>query len=532
MYEKGIKHGKTRFSKILLCQKIFVILHWETHKDDIPLNDIFHMPNMTADTICALATPAGGAIATIRLSGPDAISIADRIFSPASKRPLAEAKGGTLHYGTLHDAQNATATGAHHGMVANEHGEANDSHILDDVVVSLYRAPHSYTGENCVEISCHGSRYIMRQILLTLQACGARQAEPGEYTRRAYLNGKMDLSQAEAVADIIASSSRASHDLAISQLRGHVRTALEELRERLQKLTALLELELDFSDHDDLEFADRNELQELANEIGTRLSHLADTYHTGKAIKEGIPVAIVGKPNVGKSTLLNRLLGEERAIVSDVPGTTRDSIEDTVEIGGLTFRFIDTAGLRQTNDKIEQIGIERAYSQLDRALIVVWLIDALPTADEIADIARRSRSKRIVIAANKCDLNSETANSTWHIQWPADEGNHPQDEPHRISAKDGTNMEQLKEAILKAADIPQVHEGDAIITSARQYSLLQESLTCLGRVTDGLRDGLPTDLVAEDLRLVINHLADITGMDRISTKSTLDLIFSSFCIGK
>lgn len=487
---------------------------------------------MKADTICALATPAGGAIAIIRLSGPDAISMADMIFRPASKHSLAEAKGGTLHYGTLIAAQPSTTAGALHGTESNKQEKTNAPNVLDDVVVSLYRAPHSYTGENCVEISCHGSRYIIRQILLTLQACGARQAEPGEYTRRAYLNGKMDLSQAEAVADIIASSSQASHKLAISQLRGHVRTALEELRERLQKLTALLELELDFSDHDDLEFADRNELQGLATEIGTRLSHLADTYRTGRAIKEGIPVAIVGKPNVGKSTLLNRLLGEERAIVSDVPGTTRDSIEDTVEIGGLTFRFIDTAGLRHTDDKIEKIGIERAYSQLDRALIVIWLIDAQPTADEIADIARRSHSKRLIIAVNKCDLPSGTSHHAETIQWPSGEDNLPHDAPHRISAKDGTNIERLKEAILKAADIPQVHEGDAIITSARQYSLLQESLDCLGRVTDGLRDGLPTDLVAEDLRLVINHLADITGMERISTKSTLDMIFSSFCIGK
>ena len=345
------------------------------------------------DTICALATPAGGAIAVIRLSGPQSISIMDKVFRSPSRRSLSEAKPNTLHYGEIGVEDSSDSSKENNDVTKNFKFQISNFKVIDDVVVSVYRAPHSYTGEDSAEISCHGSRYIVQQILLLLQANGARQAEPGEYTRRAYLNGKMDLSQAEAVADLIAATNRASHDLALGQLRGHVRTALDTLRERLQKLTALLELELDFSDHEDLEFADRSELFDLASDIKQRLIRLADTYRTGKAIKEGIPVAIVGKTNVGKSTLLNRLIGEDRAIVSDVPGTTRDTIEDVVDINGIAFRFVDTAGLRQTDDKVEKIGIDRAYAQIGKASVIGWVIDAGPADEEVEGIKNMSEGK-------------------------------------------------------------------------------------------------------------------------------------------
>lgn len=453
------------------------------------------MPNSIDDTICALATPAGGAIAVIRLSGKDAIRIAGEVFS----RPIGDARGGTLHYGEICD----------------DGGSA-----IDDAVVSLYRSPHSYTGEDSVEISCHGSRYIIRQILLLLEAHGARQAEPGEYTRRAYLNGKMDLSQAEAVADVIAAANKSAHDLAIGQLKGHVRSALEDMRERLQKLTALLELELDFSDHEELEFADRTELLSLANDIRDRLSRLAATYRAGKAIREGVSVAIVGRPNVGKSTLLNRLLGDERAIVSDIPGTTRDTIEDTADISGLTFRFIDTAGLRHSDDKIERIGIERTYKAIDRAAIVLWICDERPTKEESSAMARQCEGKKLITVLNKADVRDFGS-----------EGN-PACGLMTISAKTGEGIERLEEALAAAADIPQLQEGDVVVSSTRQYSLLREALANLDRVIDGMRSELPSDLIAEDLRLVIDNLSHITGIERITPQSTLNLIFHSFCIGK
>ena len=366
------------------------------------------------DTICALATPAGGAIAVIRLSGPQSISIMDKVFRSPSRRPLSEAKPNTLHYGEIGVEDSSDSSKENNDVTKNFKFQISNFKVIDDVVVSVYRAPHSYTGEDSAEISCHGSRYIVQQILLLLQANGARQAEPGEYTRRAYLNGKMDLSQAEAVADLIAATNRASHDLALGQLRGHVRTALDTLRERLQKLTALLELELDFSDHEDLEFADRSELFNLASDIKQRLIRLADTYRTGKAIKEGIPVAIVGKTNVGKSTLLNRLIGEDRAIVSDVPGTTRDTIEDVVDINGIAFRFVDTAGLRQTDDKVEKIGIDRAYAQIGKASIILWVIDEEPADEEIEGIKNISEGKQIIIVRNKIDLEDKSSKIANH----------------------------------------------------------------------------------------------------------------------
>lgn len=481
---------------------------------------------ISKDTICALATPAGGAIAVIRLSGKQSIAIADKVFLSSNGRNLYEAKPNTLHYGEI--VSNKVAVfDKNNDKCDKSLNDKCEKNIIDDVVVSVYHAPHSYTGEDCVEISCHGSRYIVQQILLLLQANGARQAEPGEYTRRAYLNGKMDLSQAEAVADLIASTNRASHDMAISQLRGHVRTALDALRERLQKLTALLELELDFSDHEDLEFADRTELTNLANEIYEHLTCLAETYRTGKAIKEGIPVAIVGKTNVGKSTLLNRLIGEDRAIVSDIPGTTRDSIEDTIDINGVTFRFIDTAGLRQTDDKVEKIGISRALDKINKAAVILWVIDEIPSDEEIKKINKITDGKKVIIVRNKLDL--EDGQNVKSIKFPIPNSNF---QFQSISAKNGTNVNLLKKDIYVAANILEINETDVVVSSARQYALLEDALTNLSRVIDGLKAGLSSDLVAEDLRLVIDNLSNITGIERITPSSTLDLIFSTFCIGK
>ena len=305
------------------------------------------------NTICALATPVGGAIAVIRVSGKKAIDIVGSVFSPQSNKPLNKAKGYSLHYGQLLN---------------------NGQETIDDVMVSIYRAPHSYTGEDSVEIACHGSQYIVTQIIQTLIANGCRQAEPGEYTMRAYMNGKMDLSQAEAVADLIASTNKATHKMAISQLKGHFSSELTTLREQLLKMTSLLELELDFSDHEELEFADRSELLELARRIDNRITTLAHSFETGNAIKQGIPVAIIGKTNVGKSTLLNALLHEDKAIVSDIHGTTRDVIEDTTQINGITFRFIDTAGIRKTDDTIENLGIERTYQKLNGKMFIFLFV--------------------------------------------------------------------------------------------------------------------------------------------------------------
>ena len=334
------------------------------------------------ECICALATPAGGAIGIIRLSGSEAIRLTDKVFVSVSGKQLSAAKPNTLHYGEIKD---------------------KDGHTIDDVLVSVFRAPHSYTGEDSTEISCHGSRYILQQVLQRLIEVGCRQAEPGEYTRRAYMNGKMDLSQAEAVADLIASTNKATHQMALSQLKGHFSSELTVLREKLLKMTSLLELELDFSDHEELEFADRSELRALAAEIEKKITTLAHSFETGNALKQGVPVAIVGKTNVGKSTLLNRLLHEEKAIVSNIHGTTRDVIEDTTLIDGITFRFIDTAGIRKTDDVVENIGIERTYQKMEEAKIVIWLLDAQPTETEIEDMKEKNQGKKLLMVFNKID---------------------------------------------------------------------------------------------------------------------------------
>ncbi|MBS7400545.1 MAG: tRNA uridine-5-carboxymethylaminomethyl(34) synthesis GTPase MnmE [Prevotella sp.] len=451
------------------------------------------------DTICAIATRAGGALSVIRVSGANAVAYTDRIFQSASGKRLAESKANTLHYGTLHTL--ADASGAREA--------------IDDVVVSLWRAPHSYTGDDVVEISCHGSQYIAQNIIQALIACGCRQAEPGEYTMRAYLNGKMDLSQAEAVADLIAANNKASHDLAVSQLKGHFSSELQRLRQQLLKLTSLLELELDFSDHEDLEFADRSEINDLSTEIFEKLRTLCESFKTGQALKQGIPVAIVGKTNVGKSTLLNQLLNEDKAIVSDIDGTTRDIIDGMASINGVTFRFVDTAGIRTTDDAIEKIGIERAYEQIAKAAIVVWMIDGKPTQADRDDMARRTEGKPLIVVHNKADLSAETF----------------VDNEVAISAKRNENIQLLKEKIMEAANIPEIDENTIMVTNMRHFEALHKAMTDLQRVIDGLASGLPSDLLAEDLRLCLEDLADITG-GQITSQETLNNIFQHFCVGK
>ena len=458
---------------------------------------------MNNPTICAIATAPGGAIGIIRISGSEAITIADRIFRPVgSNVPLADRKPYTLAFGNIVNAENE---------------------VVDEVLVSIFHAPHSYTGENSVEISCHGSAYILQQVMFLLTQNGCIPAGPGEFTQRAFLNGKMDLSQAEAVADLISATNKATHDMALSQLKGHFSNELSDLRAHLLKLTSLLELELDFSDHEELEFADRSELYTIACDIHQRLASLARSFEVGNALKNGIPVAIVGKTNVGKSTLLNHLLHEEKAIVSDVHGTTRDFIEDTTIINGIQFRFVDTAGIRTTDDVVENIGIERTYQKLQEAKIVLWLIDQQPTEAEIEDIKERVADKKLIIVRNKID--KSTAHSTFNIQ-------HSTFTTVDISAKYGTNIPVLEQLIVEAADIPQLSESDIVITSARHYSALllaDESLQC---VIDSMNLGLSGDLLAEDLRIVIDHLAEITGEERITPQETLQNIFTHFCVGK
>ncbi|WP_278911919.1 tRNA uridine-5-carboxymethylaminomethyl(34) synthesis GTPase MnmE [Leyella stercorea] len=458
---------------------------------------------MNNPTICAIATAPGGAIGIIRISGSEALTIADRIFRPVgSNAPLADRKPYTLAFGNIVNAENE---------------------VVDEVLVSIFHAPHSYTGENSVEISCHGSAYILQQVMFLLTQNGCIPAGPGEFTQRAFLNGKMDLSQAEAVADLISATNKATHDMALSQLKGHFSNELSDLRAHLLKLTSLLELELDFSDHEELEFADRSELYTLACDIHQRLASLTRSFEVGNALKNGIPVAIVGKTNVGKSTLLNHLLHEEKAIVSDVHGTTRDFIEDTTIINGIQFRFVDTAGIRTTDDVVENIGIERTYQKLQEAKIVLWLIDQQPTEAEIEDIKERVADKKLIIVRNKID--KSTAHSTFNIQ-------HSTFTTVDISAKYGTNIPVLEQLIVEAADIPQLSESNIVITSARHYSALLLADESLQRVIDSMNLGLSGDLLAEDLRIVIDHLAEITGEERITPQETLQNIFTHFCVGK
>ena len=466
------------------------------------------------ECICALATPAGGAIGIIRLSGSEAIRFTDKVFVSVSGKQLSVAKPNTLHYGEIKD---------------------KDGHTIDDVLVSVFRAPHSYTGEDSTEISCHGSRYILQQVLQRLIEVGCRQAEPGEYTRRAYMNGKMDLSQAEAVADLIASTNKATHQMALSQLKGHFSSELTLLREKLLKMTSLLELELDFSDHEELEFADRSELRALAAEIEKKITTLAHSFETGNALKQGVPVAIVGKTNVGKSTLLNRLLHEEKAIVSNIHGTTRDVIEDTTLIDGITFRFIDTAGIRKTDDVVENIGIERTYQKMEEAKIVIWLLDAQPTEAEIEDMQEKNQGKKLLMVFNKIDEISFDKDVL-----SSDENSQPSSSISlsdenvsilNISARTGENVLDLEQALVRAADIPEITENDVIVTSARHYEALLRADESLSRVLESMDMSMSGDIIAEDLKMVLEELGEITG-GQISSQETLNNIFKHFCIGK
>ena len=468
------------------------------------------MTYQSDDTICALATAAGGAMATIRISGVQAVNITDALFASPTGHRLADCRSHTLHYGSIID---------------------DKDQVIDDVVVTLFRAPRSYTGEDTAEISCHGSRYIISLILQQLIRHGCRQAGPGEFTQRAFLNGKMDLSQAEAVADLIASSNATTHKMALSQLRGNFSHQLIELRDQLLHLTTLLELELDFSDHEDLEFSDRTELLQLTQRIDAHIQKLADSFQKGNAIKQGIPVAIIGKTNVGKSTLLNRLLHDDKAIVSDIHGTTRDVIEDTINIGGVTFRFIDTAGIRNTNDAIEQLGIERTYQKLDEAAIVLWLTDTLPTEEEAENILKRTEGKKLIAVVNKIDLHAGT---TFQPFSPisSSRSDAVEDIPVvEISAKHNLHLDALEDAIYKAADIPSITQNDVVVTSLRHFEALTKAHDDILRVEEGLQVGISGDLLSEDLRACIDHLAEIVG-GTITPGETLENIFSHFCVGK
>ena len=448
---------------------------------------------MSSDTICAIATQSGGALGIIRLSGSMSLEILSQVFT----KDLTTLPPNTIHYGHIKDG----------------------SEIIDECMVSIFRSPHSYTGEDSAEVSCHGSRYILNKILSLLVEHGCRMANPGEYTQRAFLNGKMDLSQAEAVADLIASMNKVTHKIAMSQMRGHFSSELKKLREQLLKLTSLIELELDFSDHEDLEFANRAQLLELTQNIDARIQQLAKSFEAGQALKHGIPVAIIGKTNVGKSTLLNQLIGDDRAIVSDIHGTTRDTIEDTMEIEGLQFRFIDTAGIRQTADKVEKIGIDRTYQKIKEALIVIWLLDAPPTNEEIERIKELTKGKERICVHNKADLVDMKIFVPYFLPLTL------------ISAKQGTGIDNLKKHIFQAAQRLGLTNNEIIVNNARHYDILLRAHANIQRVLDGLRLNLTGDLLAEDLRQVIDIIGEITG-GTISTQETLNNIFQHFCVGK
>lgn len=442
------------------------------------------------DTICALATAPGGAIGVIRLSGTSAIHVANSVFS----KDIENAKPNSIHYGCIIDP--------------------SSSEVIDDVLISLFRAPHSYTGEDSIEISCHGSRFILAEVLQLLIRQGARQAMAGEFTRRAYQNGKMDLSQAEAVADLISSTNSATHKLAMSQLKGNFSSELASLRDQLLQITSLLELELDFSE-EDVDFADRQKLLHLATYIHQHITKLADSFRTGQAIKQGISVAIVGHTNVGKSSLLNTLVGEDRAIVSDIHGTTRDTIEEILNINGVAFRLIDTAGLRSTTDEIEQIGINRTKQKIDESSIIMWICDTMPSSAEIESMEMQSQGKTLLKVLNKCDLHPIPSTTDFIC----------------ISAKQSTGIDNLKEALFTASNIPAFSQNDVIVTSARHYDALIKANSDILRVIEGLNINLSGDLISEDLRQCIDHLSDIVG-GTIQTDEVLGSIFSSFCIGK
>ncbi len=450
--------------------------------------------NRDHDIIVAPATAAGGAIAVIRLSGPEVCALCDRFFK--GRKPLAQAKGYTLHYGRIMDGDRA----------------------VDDVLVSVFRAPHSYTGEDSAEISCHGSSYIVSEILRLAQAAGARMAEPGEFTVRAYLAGKIDLAQAEAVADLIASSSQTAHALASQQMRGGYSASLETLRERLVALASLLELELDFSE-EDVEFADRQALRETLEQIGRSIDGLRRSFALGNAIKEGVAVAIAGAPNVGKSTLLNRLLNDERALVSDIAGTTRDVIEEQTNIDGVVFRFLDTAGIRTTDDRLEQMGIQRTIQSIRRARIVIYLAaaDSLgPDGSIPQPDFTLSREQTLLTVVNKIDTCPTLVLPEGTIG---------------ISARSGAGIDDLCLALRECVDTRALFQGDPVVSHSRHFQALSQASEALQQALSAF-DSLPADLLAEEIRTVTAALGSITGRGLITPDEILSSIFSKFCIGK
>lgn len=460
------------------------------------------------DTICAIATAQGGAIGTIRVSGPQAIEITSRIFTPAQGKPLTERKAYTLTFGKIFSQK--------------EGGE-----VIDEVLVAIFRAPHSYTGEDSTEIMCHGSSYILQQVMQLLIRNGCRSALPGEYTQRAFLNGKMDLSQAEAVADLIASSSAATHRLAMSQMRGGFSKELADLRNQLLHITSLMELELDFSDHEELEFANRDELNGLAARIEQVIARLANSFNVGNAIKNGIPVAIIGETNAGKSTLLNALLNEEKAIVSDIHGTTRDVIEDVINVQGITFRFIDTAGIRQTTDTIESLGIERTFQKMNQANIILWMVDSTDARGQFnelkSEILPHCEDKKLMILFNKSDL-------LLPLQREELLGLFADIEAEKLFISAKKNITELENKLVQMAALPEISQNDVIVTNIRHYEALIRALDSIHRVQEGLQMGLSGDLVSEDLRACIEALSDIIG--QVPSSEVLSNIFKHFCIGK
>ncbi|MDR2233282.1 MAG: tRNA uridine-5-carboxymethylaminomethyl(34) synthesis GTPase MnmE [Tannerella sp.] len=460
------------------------------------------------DTICALSTPAGvGGIAVVRVSGQDSISIVDKIFVPHEKGKILNSQPArTVVYGYIYQ----------------------NHEVLDDVLATVFRAPHSFTGEETVELSCHGSIYVQQQLLQLLILNGARQAHAGEFTQRAFLNGKMDLSQAEAVAEVIASQSASMHRMAINQMRGGFSAELSQLRTQLLDFTSLIELELDFSE-EDVSFADRTQMLSLAEKIYLKIAGLTDSFSVGNVLKNGIPVALVGETNVGKSTLLNLLLNEEKSIVSEIHGTTRDSIEDIVNIQGITFRFIDTAGIRHTTDTIENLGIERTYRQIEKASIVLWLVDGTKVSAHIEwlteKILKRASGKKIILIFNKIDkLSEEEIDILKSLFEPFN------CETIQISAKHRLNIETLQNALLQSAGIPQLSENDVIISNVRHYEALKNALSAIHKVIEGLKSGISSDFLSQDIRECIHYLGEITG--EITTDEMLGNIFSKFCIGK
>lgn len=462
----------------------------------------------TTDMICAISTAPGvGAIAMLRLSGAGCIALTDRIFKTPSGKKLEEMAANTVHFGRI--------------------TEGDD--LIDEVLVTIYRAPHSFTGEESVEIACHGSMYIQQRLLKLLVDTGARLAAPGEFTQRAFLNGKMDLSQAEAVADLIASTSAASHRMALMQMKGGFSTELVRLRAELLHITSLLELELDFSE-EDVEFADRSELSRIAGNIEKLLTRLCSSFSLGNVIKNGVPVAIVGNTNVGKSTLLNALLREEKAIVSDIAGTTRDVIEDTINLNGITFRFIDTAGIRATTDEVENIGIERTFAKIGQASVVLLLTDLSRGSESFEEYYRQVKAHiapeaKLIIILNKTDRVEDllTPQETIRLFTSGEE-------IIPISARTGANLDLLIQELTDTVNLNALNTSDVIVSNVRHYEALNHALTAIRRVAAGLQTGLSGEFVSQDIRECLHYLGEITG--EISTDEVLGNVFKNFCIGK